>query len=428
MELKKKSRILIVLILAPLLSIASQLYPGHSACAKTKYVKYLPQNQFVDMVSKDLDKTVSEVTCSYTTDLFKKVSECETCIDAQATCPDCCLDSTKTAIACTPEAGSQYDCSTAPFSASSTSEGYCSAYKTCVSAYSTSSLDLCSDPSSLDCHKQGCGSTVPDGTCDGYLCDEDDLSPTLPACSPVSVSGLSDCSSYQPYSSITKICTETNVNTGLCAKYRYQYTVNPAYQSCVDACNTYVENYRDCRQTVACCNKNVCDGGFSASCTQEDCETRISSAACANYTASDCAALENQVTECLDASGDCRQCFVDIDSDFVYKFVAKSREKIVIIWQMTSTPLMEPEDNTKTYFYTMIKVIDDESGETVHQSFVSQKNFSEAFSVFSATNVSEGLEAGRRYRAKLYYFIPDLDEGLKIEVNTVQMIVIRIRE
>ncbi|MFA5319755.1 MAG: hypothetical protein WBE75_01145 [Candidatus Omnitrophota bacterium] len=426
MEMKRKT-LSFVLVLTLLLAIAFQVSSRHAAYAKAKYLKYLPQNQFVDMVSKELNKTVSEVNCSYTTDLFKKVSECETCINAQATCPDCCLTSSKTAIVCTSGAGSQYSCSTAPFSASSTSEGYCSAYKICMSAY-TSSLDLCSDASSLNCHKKGCGSTEPDGTCDGYLCDEDNLSPKTAACSPVSASGLRDCSSYQPYSSITKVCTQTNPNNGECVKYRYQYTVNPNYQSCVNSCNAYVDTYRDCRQTVECCKKNACTSGFSGNCTQEDCETRISSATCANYTASDCVALENQVTECLDATGNCRQCFTDIDSDFVYKFVAKSREKIVVIWQISSTPLMTPADGTKTYFYTMVKVIDDESGDVAHQSFVSQKNFSEAFSVFSATNVSDGIEAGRRYRVKLYYFIPDLDENLKIEVNTVQMIMIRIRE
>ncbi len=430
MEMKKKFFILAAVLL---FLAAIHLYSKHAVYAKDKYLKYLPQNQFVDMVSKDVNKTVSEVSCSYTTNLFKKVKECEACINAQATCPDCCLNNAKTAIACTPSAGTQYNCSAAPFSASDTAEGYCSAYKSCMSGY-TSSPNLCSDPSSLNCHKRGCGSTEPDGECDGYLCDENNLSPKTPACSPVSDSGLAKCSSYSPYTSITKICTETNPNTGQCVKYRYKYGVNPQYQTCINKCNTYVDNYRNCRQAVECCKKNACTSGYSANCTQADCETRISSTACANYTAGDCVALENQVLKCLDAAGDCRQCFKDIDSDFAYKFVAKSREKVVVIWQIASTPLMTPADGTKTYFYTMIKVIDDESGDVAHQSFVSQKNFSEAFSVFAATNVSEktsdspGLEAGRRYRVKLYYFIPEVGEGLKIEVNTVQMIIIRIRE
>jgi len=431
MEMKRKT-LSFVLILALLLAAVFQVSSRHSAYAKAKYLKYLPQNQFVDMVSKDIDKTLSEVSCSYTTDLFKKVSECEACIKAQSTCPDCCLTSSKTKIACTAAADAKYSCSAAPFSQDTSSEGYCSAYATCISAYS-SSADLCSDATSLNCHKQGCGSVEPNGTCDGYLCDENNLSPKTPACSPVSASGLSDCSTYQPYSSITKVCTQTNSNTGECAKYRYQYTVNSSYQSCVDACNTYVNTYRDCRQTVECCKKNACTGGFSANCTLSDCNTRIASTTCANYTASECAALENKVTECLDASGDCRQCFKEIDSDFGYTFVAKSREKIVVIWQIASTPVMEASsdvsERVKTYFYTMVRVVDDVSGDVVHQSFVSQKSFSEAFSVFSATNVTDSeLTPGRRYRAKLYYFIPDIDEGLEIEVNTVQMVVIRIRE
>ncbi len=104
MEMKKKFFILAAVLL---FLAAFQLYSKYAAYAKDKYLKYLPQNQFVDMVSKDVNKTVSEVICSYTTNLFKKVKECEACINAQATCPDCWLTNAKPAIACTPSAGAQ---------------------------------------------------------------------------------------------------------------------------------------------------------------------------------------------------------------------------------------------------------------------------------------------------------------------------------
>jgi hypothetical protein len=140
-------------------------------------------------------------------------------------------------------------------------------------------------------------------------------------------------------------------------------------------------------------------------------------------------------------AGGCSNCFQEIDRDFNYRFVAKSREAMTIIWQMSTTPydITNPSEpkyitNSTTYFFSKVMVFevnpDNGSEVKIHESMVHQKSLAAAFSIFCATQIPDNvLQPGNSYVIRVYYFLPRLDNiELGMQLNNIRLIVVRTRQ
>ena len=155
-----------------------------------------------------------------------------------------------------------------------------------------------------------------------------------------------------------------------------------------------------------------------------------------NTTVEDCLLLNNQAAACI--AGTCGDCFELVDASMDYTFVAKSKQSMTILWQISTTPpTFEASDyfaNVPFYFYTMVKVfrLDQFRSpvELVHKSMVHQKALEVATSVFCATHIPKNvLKQGEAYLARLYYYLPETEDyDLGLELNAAQLIILKIRE
>jgi len=410
-------------------------YIHHPAYAKEKLIKYLPRDEAMDMVTgSNLPITVYESTCPKLEGISRELELCNRCVSEwKPKCPDCCLtkEHDKRFIHCTPQEDSKYDCTPPGFSVNDCNRVDCAQYE-----------PDCTNPNAIpSCQRKGCPDSTPNGTCSvdkgGWICSEQNLKPVFTGCNPNSASGLKKCS--LPYYNVTPVPVYDNNKPPKIIGYKYRYDLTASYSQCIDDCLQYTDKYEKCVNGVYCCKKKVCgQQGYDNACDQSTCEKLVANPKCDDYTAGDCIKLQAQLSNCLRAgvNGDCYSCFKEIDPQLLYKFVARSREKIVVAWQIIVSPLNA--GNSSVYFYTMVKVFDDVTGNPVHESFVSQKSLTGSFTIFSATAVDKKeviagkeeyvLEPGHSYTIRPYYFIPPVGQGLSARIDQVQLIIIRTRE
>jgi hypothetical protein len=413
--------------------VVSLFWGGYVLFGKEQSIKYLPRNEKVDIVSKDLGITLDETPCAPAQDLFQKATRCNYCVNTlKEQCPDCCLVfSPNRAIRCTPQADSKFPCKAGAFSSA-----------TCPGVGMNNQATGCGNPLPKPSALKTCKNT---GSQE-WLCEEDNLSPTSKGCTPTAdalKAGCPDCSKISPVYDIEKITTTTTDKKGNpVTRDDYKYTLTSGYSTCLNNCTQYTASQGQCSNDFAGCKDAVCGGaGFDAKCKNSPdpatgkgkCDERLDWPGCDSLTATDCVSMNNDANVCLtDPNGPCHTCFRQLDPDLFYRFVARSREKIVVMWQISSTPKFQGK--APTYFYTMIKIIDENANRAVHESIVNQKSFQGSFSIFSATAqsaVAENgkivLETGKPYRVEIYYFIPPVNMGLNIQIDKVQIIAVRTR-
>ncbi|MFA5276694.1 MAG: hypothetical protein WC417_07375 [Candidatus Omnitrophota bacterium] len=361
------------------------------------------------------------------------------------------------------------------------------------------------------CQNMGCPSDEPgDGSStfkcvksgDNWICNQDGIQDLkYPGCVPASKSGVDDCyTSYHGnfYTTINKLPPDT------CKAYSalgggsdcWEYIVNPDLINCMGRCNTGASDYERSFKAVDCCNhdKDVCckadsgctlgqastdtatiRPGYQNNCANDQaCKDRITwtecqpgkdttpSFCCDNLGSADCIEISRQIDAII--KGKNFGCFSDISNksgeEFKYEFVAKSNEKLMVIWQVQtspeyceadpdnldackdppSSPAIEPPN---TYFYTLIKIFDlSNGGQEIYpapyaDSVMNQKSFTAAFSVFAA--IATGMDnssppksifqQGHRYQVKLYYLIAPLSKYvLRSTISKLQFIILRVRE
>jgi hypothetical protein len=166
-------------------------------------------------------------------------------------------------------------------------------------------------------------------------------------------------------------------------------------------------------------------------------------------------------------SGSSTDCFSDISNSFIYDFVAKSNERIMMIWQVQASPEYlycgSSSDCTpaqeaaavgmadlpgggiepSTYFYTTVKIFDITNGTevevypgTTSDAVVNQRSFTNAFTIYAAaaTNMTGTpptsiLTQGHRYRIRLYYLLAPLPNYvLRSKISDLQLVIMRVRE
>ena len=152
---------------------------------------------------------------------------------------------------------------------------------------------------------------------------------------------------------------------------------------------------------------------------------------CYALTGSDCAALNEEAQNCLNdvAAGTCGGCFRRIfpTEGFSYKFVAKSNEKVVLLWRLYTSSI--GDISASDYFYSRIQV-ENSAGQAIYSSPVHQKSFEGSFGIFSAISIpSTQTRTGEEYTARLYYFINDNPKlNLLMQVTGAEITAIRVRE
>jgi hypothetical protein len=240
----------------------------------------------------------------------------------------------------------------------------------------------------------------------------------------------------------------------------YLYTPQTAYASYITNCQNHANNWEECEGRKICCGEswtcpdgNYCEAGLMPNCDTCDlnagcaCDLRIQWPWCDSATITDCLGAQNSLQECfLHAGTGCRSCFKDVSPSFQYEFVARNREEMVVIWQVTASLIWQspplpafPGNFIRTYFYTLVKVIEKDDPDRIpapHESIVNQKAFNGDFTVYGATFIPQDvLTPGKTYIVKLYYFIPVITgypwspgAQLNMRVRDMQLINMRIRE
>jgi|GEM_PF-5912330 len=432
MEMKRVTRVWAAVTAAAVCAASGDLY------AAEKNIKYFAQDQSMQMVTKDYSSLVfAESPCTAVNQMFVDLASCKHCVnDLQPACPivplvpDRCLvlqPRPKRAVACTPEDSPIYNVTAPPFTSDT-----CGALRTCTN---TAPTYTCRDSRVSGCQPASCPPAVPpliiprrtkcvqDRFTRIYTCEDDDLV-TARGCSPTPASGLENCWDKQVYNVTNTTCPWDPLRS--C----YAYVPSPAFQACAARCSAYAQNYEARVKDYECClSREIGSTGhdFTDLCMVDACRERVTFPACDTLTARDCAALETTAFNCVSdpTSGLCNACFQPIDDSFQYKFVAKSNERLVVMWQIISQPLVVDRNSN---FYTMVKVTD-ENGVVVHNSLVNQKSFGAAFSIFAATSIdAEAVQSGRTYTVRLYCFVPPVGRGLRIKIERLQLIVMRTRE
>lgn len=455
-------------VLPFLVILAVVLLISYAAYGKSQYVQYLPRDESAVTVTKSYSDpvlVVGEIGCPGSTieNLTQEHSTCDSCGTAAEGCPACCLVTSpgKQTIACTAgDNATLYDCK--PFLFMSNVTPPCTQLCTGNGTYS------CDEPL-VHCQNKGCASDEPGPDQFGHLgqscnqtgshswiCNDGNITPGFIGCLSVqntTVTGIKYCQSDRPtvgnsYYDISPVaCPSGNATC-------YSYAPRSDFKGCIDRCVDYADGSETCLQRVDCCkHEKACpslDGNTTV--TRADrcdyslggaCET-IVNLDCSEYTSAYCTDVNNQLLECGDDSdgqveGTCHFCFKPI-KDIEYTFVAKSKEKVVVIWQIaTSNAHADPGfPVSSTYFFSRVKVMDNASGKFIHKSVVNQKSFTGAFNIFAATAVDKVqlptgaeeyiLQPGRSYTVRPYYFIAVTGYHLSIQINRVQLTIVRIRD
>jgi len=452
-----------LILLAALIILVFTAWPLYS---KEESVSYLPRNEDMQTISKDYPanppKRLREVSCNAAEQMFQEYRDCMSCVgDIVSQCPDCCLTHGGRAIRCTSDADSRYSCCAMPFDVVGCPQ---------LNEPPPGEInwdDLCRNAASIESgnhsQRRGCASPEPmprDHQCalnnGTWLCEEDNLEPRFRGCSCRSQEAcLADRGTRcGPPCNMTRYYTTTSVESNNCpheadarGPFRcFQYTPTDAFASCIQRCQEYADNYDTCTNRKVCCEREVCNELATPgmrNCEPSACRSRINNRSCDRFNSESCALLQRNAQDCLAGgflAGGCSRCFQEIDRDFNYRFVAKSREVFTIIWQMSLTPynMANPArpttriENSGTYFFSKVAVfkVGANGSETmVHESMLHQKSLEAAFSIFCATQIPpDVLEAGDSYAVRVYYFMPQLNNlEVEMQVNNLRLIAVRTR-
>jgi hypothetical protein len=430
----------------------------------TKSIDYLPRNEILDRISTSsgYSKTLQEISCSAVNELSQKIDRCQQCIQLKNTCPDCCLSTDMSAKKCSAEDNpALYSC---------VSNGRpCNVpqmYTTCSAAASCPTLSLgmnCDSEDIAHCLERGCPSGKP-ALPSPAVCVQDSIFPTKWICTARddAVGPQAGCEPYPgtidncaqltyAYTVAPKSPCPSALGTSVC----YEYTQNPALTSCIDACVDFAQAKERYSKNVYCCLQDVCCAemgcagtttGADQHCTTASCQARLAWAECQpqtlnpelccnSLTTDICSQWTQELNACASggSTGACRSCYREVDQTFRYSFVAKSNEKIVVMWSIEADPVYTPSasEPPNTFFYTMVQVIQEDTGAIVHQSIAHERAFTGAFSIFSATSVDnpDVFYPGKKYSVRLLYFMPALEDyTLTSTVSSMELTVLRVKE
>lgn len=473
---------------------------------------YLPRDEFVTTVDKSYspELLLNERDCPTVSDLLMRVKDCMTCaFNLKPSCPSCCLVYLPAGYAtrCSPEASEGYNCRPAAFN--EVDVGVCTGFDCDTpDVIPFCQQRGCGDLEPKPDHDDACifsptsiydpdGELIDDNFPQWICSGSDSYAPRKVPLEPSAESGLLDDQDSYPdpqttpyYQSVTSLSDcpdeeELRDSGHPC----YQYLPEYAWVKYIQRCFNYTRQWVGCQKTVYCCKKGTCPRccdsycetricnpdpaddrtGFNLNCLQDPnrdlykCQERIAMPKCLPgcvsgdpddpcYTDADvCLRLNQRLTDRIGDPNDraIQACFRELDSDLEYKFIAKSNDRIVAIWQIQAVPRFRctaadcttilPADANcpppeHIYFYTKVKIVDldldrSSGGRIVHESIVNEKSFTGMFSIFSATVNSEALIPGHRYVVKLYYFLPPLcDYRLWAEISGAQLIIFRVRE
>lgn len=347
----------------------------------------------------------------------------------------------------------------------------------------------------------------------GFICNDGDIDELDDnGCLPTGTVIPADCNSYAHAPVAVPGPTPDVWNNGLyiitkmddadcptggytqCWDYRRTNDLN----YCLNECQIQTLDQEGTAKALDCCKRDssICESspgsivglnatrpGYQNNCTNDDaCLERINWAECLtdptddfccdNLTPTDCIDLSQEKDGLFDAmvAGTSLGCFGDISKsgdEFSYEFVAKSNEKLMIIWQVQTSPeyfycgsdddCTVTQENTAaamatlpstgtapdTYFYTLVKIFDESDGDKevyphpYADTIMNQKSFAAAFSVFAAvatgkddaTPAKSIFKQGHKYKVKLYYLIAPLNNYvLRSKISQLQLLVLRIRE
>jgi len=446
-------------IISPIIALALILFCPGTGYSQAEKLSYLPSNDNMDTVTKEYATPFQVLgfakdDCQEANDLFQQAEECYDCIqNLKPACPDCCLVNIDAAwtIRCSENEDPGYACAIKAFTPDACSGTVCSPDwdDVCKTTATKSSLN--------HCQRDGCPGAepehdpfadppeicVPSGA-NAWKCNfrRPFAAPAYPGCPASEGSTTSPCSG-PPYYTLNTI-NEPAIEKipPVCPNRDYpcwSYTPTANFKDCIDSCKTYSNNWDTCNNNLSCCKRGVCpdmgSGGRDVFCELNKCQQRLEIPKCADSTSAEaytkeetCAKLSIAANNCV-IKGLCSSCFKELDPVFFYKFVARSRQGVTIIWQMITQPQTPIQ-----FLYTKLKLfeISSATGEEtlVHESIIHQKSLAAAFSIFCATHVAPAtLKPGKAYIARLYYFLPYNEKTtLRVDIKSMRLITIRSRE
>ncbi|HOW42913.1 MAG TPA: hypothetical protein P5110_06600 [Candidatus Omnitrophota bacterium] len=426
---------------------------AHDALAEKKSettIKYIPRDHSMQTVRKNFSpplKLYESTACK--NQFLIDMQNCNYCMQLWRSCPDCCLvfyPDGSMYRRCTKFENSIYDCADVPFNVND-----CPAV-TCPAAIT----NPCAE-GIPHCQQRGCPANppAPNGSCesrDGFwYCPEDDYEPQ-PFCH-INCATVGSCP-VEPYYDIDKLdppppppdpkdpppakpTEPIDPDVEYCQPplcFKYSPTAN--FRQYVQACHDYTTQWEECRRGVDCCRRDLCNGMGIQVCLS--CETRINNTQCRNFTLPGCQETIRQYNEFITNADTAKHCFEPIDETaLTYSFVAKSNEKVSIIWQLQAEcPLRNEIDPLKDIlFYSMIKVFEgdpdsDTSRTLIHQSPFHARSMRSSFSINGLTSVpKDKLKSSRKYTVVVYYFIPPSDyQNMHMELSWAELIILRNRQ
>ncbi len=464
-------------------------------------------------------------------ELNTKISRCYDCQQLKTNCSDCCIDMTTGArkTKCKDLTDSAQAPIFQPIAGDTNSRKACAVVKACqddllidrpetdpgsTGQSYTDFKDYCFDSSLVTgipgCQAKGCPDSSGEpkqsswtNRCQGpdtngtFICNDEDIDELASeGCDP-SGSAVTDCATLNPKYIITAIpdddCPPSYIHC-------WEYKLRDELKNCISACQAAAAFQEKSAKDLDCCNRdsNICESspgsivglnaarpGYQENCRNDDaCSDRVNwpecqpgadtipSFCCDNLTAGNCIEFSQLRDDAINAmaTGTSFGCFGDISKlgdAFTYEFVAKSNEKLMVIWQVQTSPeyfycgssaactstqeasasamASLPSTGTapNTYFYTLIKIFDMSDGnQEVYpypyaDTVMNQKSFTAAFSVFAAIATGKDnaivpqsiFKQGHKYQIKLYYLIAPLSNYvLRSKISHLQFMVLRTRE
>jgi len=517
-KMKKQSRFLAMLVfIFPVLFITAQ----YAYAAQSRTIDYMPRDQELEMEHQSFapEVIIKEVDCANgMNDANLKHSRCVACMDLKDRCPDCCLDITDAADRKTVCKDFTDNINDHPMVFEPAT---CAAVNDCLTDNPPPSpdtnysdyADYCTDPAIPGCQRLGCPSGEPasaghghgggancapevdsDGNPTGnYVCDTNGINDLEDSGCPANAgSGFSDCDSINP-KYVRSPLPDADCPPGI-GHPCFQYQLSAGLRNCITTCQTAANDNETAAKDLDCCRKDsgVCGNpgspltglyadrpGYQNNCTNNDsCEERAAwlecqdghtvtpDFCCDNLTWPDCIGFENTLNTLLNGmvNGTSTNCFSNISDGFSYDFVAKSNERLMVIWQVQATPeyfycgsgaactpaqeltadFPSTGPTPNTYFYTTVKVYDVTNGAEVEvypnppvsDAVVNQRSFSNAFTIFAAVSTGKTgnppvsiLTQGHQYRVRLYYLIAPLPNYvLRSKIKDLQLVIMRVRE